>query len=166
MSRFETVIQFVRPLLALASIKTPYFERVCASPQICINRSDHELFRLSEYFPNRATPKIPDAELWARAIEKVKEDRGASTAAIEIPTQLRHYEDRKWFLATQVAEVEKFRVQSSQDFVDLAALLARGELIPLPAVTENYLLFGVGARADDKPLSRFVDDHNIALYNE
>ena len=123
--------------------------------------------RLSEYLTNQVNLKIPDAELWARAVEKVKEDRGATGgAAIEIPTQLRHYEDRKWFLATQVAEVEKFDVQSSQDFVDLAALLERGELVSLPAVTETYVLFGVGARVDDGPFSRFVDDHNIALYNE
>ena len=45
-------------------------------------------------------------------------------------------------------------------------MLERGELVSLPAVTENYILFGVGARADDGPFSRYVDDHNIALYNE
>ncbi|MDQ6651908.1 MAG: DUF5715 family protein [Acidobacteriota bacterium] len=123
--------------------------------------------RLSEYLANHVNLKIPDAELWAQAVEKVKEDRGASGgAAIEIPTQLRHYEDRHWFLATQVAEVEKFNLQSCQDFVDLAAMLERGELVSLPPVTETYVLFGVGARADDGAFSRFVDDHNIALYNE
>jgi hypothetical protein len=110
-------------------------------------------------------------DLWSRAVEKVKEDRGTSEAvAIEIPSQLRHYEDRHWFLATQVAEVEKFNVHSCQDFVDLAAMLQRGELLPLPAVTENYILFGVGARADDGPFSRYLQDnnvaHNIAIYND
>jgi hypothetical protein len=123
--------------------------------------------RLSEYLANRAGPQTTSAELWARAVEKVKEDRGATgAAAIEIPTQLRHYEDRHWFLATQVAEVEKFNVRSCQDFVDLAGMLQRGELVPLPAVTENYILFGVGARADDGAFTRFVDEQNIALYNE
>jgi hypothetical protein len=123
--------------------------------------------RQSDYLANRASPETTDADLWARAVEKVKEDRGGTGgAAIEIPTQLRHYEDRHWFLATQVAEVEKFNVQSCQDFVDLAALLERGELVSLPAVTENYILFGVGARVDDGAFSRYVDDHNIALYNE
>lgn len=123
--------------------------------------------RQSDYLANRASPQTTDADLWARAVDKVKEDRGETGgAAIEIPTQLRHYEDRHWFLATQVAEVEKFNVQSCQDFVDLAALLERGELVSLPAVTENYILFGVGARVDDGAFSRYVDDHNIALYNE
>ena len=109
----------------------------------------------------------PPAADWAQAVAKVKEDRGANgNVALEIPTQLRHYEDRHWFLATQVAEVEKFHVQSCQDFVDLAALLERGELVSLPAVTDTYVLFGVGARADDGPFNRYVDDHNIALYSE
>ena len=127
--------------------------------------------RQSEYLANRASPQTTDADLWARAVERIKEDRGETGgAAIEIPTQLRHYEDRHWFLATQVAEVEKFNVQSCQDFVDLAALLERGELVSLPAVTENYILFSVGARVDDGAFSRYVHDHdigqNIALYNE
>lgn len=123
--------------------------------------------RQSEYSANQANPPDTDADLWARAVEKVKEDRGESGgAALQIPTQLRHYEDRHWFLATQVAEVEKFNVQSCQDFGDLAALLQRGELVSLPAVTESYILFGVGARADDGAFSRYVDRNNIALYNE
>jgi len=120
-----------------------------------------------EYSTHQVTIPTTDADLWARAVEKVKEARGSTGgAALVIPTQLRHYEDRHWFLATQVAEVEKFSVQSCQDFVDLAALLERGELVSLPAVTENYILFGVGAKADDEAFSRFVEDHNIALYNE
>lgn len=124
-----------------------------------------------------ANPGSPEtsADLWARAVEKVKEDRGGTGAvAIEIPTQLRHYEDRHWFLATQVAAVEEFNVHSCQDFVDLAGMIERGELVSLPAVSENYILFGVGARADDKAFSRFVagnnDDtnapHSIAIYND
>jgi hypothetical protein len=100
-------------------------------------------------------------------MEKVKEDRGqAENVALEIPTQLRHYEDRHWFLATQVAEVKKFNVQSAQDFVDLAALIERGEMVSLPPVTDTYILFGVGAKADGGVFTRWVDDHDIELYNE
>src|SRR2546423_1753798 len=77
--------------------------------------------RHSGYFARQTNPQTTDADRWARAVDKVKEDRGNTAgAAIEIPTQLRHYEDRHWFLATQVAEVQKFHVQACQDFVDLA----------------------------------------------
>jgi uncharacterized protein DUF5715 len=108
-----------------------------------------------------------DSDLWKRAVEKVKEDRGdTGSAAIEIPPELRHYSDRRWFLATQVAEVRKSSVQSCQDFVDLAAMIERGEMVSLPAVTDNYVLFGVGANVDDGVFSRYVDDKNIELYDE
>ncbi len=108
-----------------------------------------------------------DPDLWARSMEKVKEDRGETgNVALEIPAQLRHYEDRHWFLATQVAEVRKFNLQPVQDFVDLAAMIQRGEMVSVPAVTDTYILFGVGAKADDGAFTRWVDDHNIELYHD
>ena len=116
---------------------------------------------------NAASLRPADPELWARSMEKVKEVRAETeNVALEIPTQLRHYEDRHWFLATQVAEVKKFNVQSVQDFVDLAAMLQRGELTSVPAVTDTYILFGVGARADNGAFTRWVDDHNVELYGD
>ena len=108
-------------------------------------------------------------ELWAQAVEKVKADRGdaANTkAAAEVPPELRHYEDRHWFLATQVAEVRQHNIQTCQDFVDLAAMIERGEMVAVPAVTDTYVLFGVGAKADDDVFSRYEGEHNIGLYNE
>lgn len=107
-------------------------------------------------------------ELWAEGVEKVKADRGeeAAKVALVIPPQLQHYEERRWFLATQVAEVHKQNVQSCQDFIDLAAMIVRGEMSKVPAATESYILFGVGAKADDDVFSRYQDDHNVELYNE
>jgi Family of unknown function (DUF5715) len=105
---------------------------------------------------------------WEDAVAKVKEDRGesANQGGIEVPTQLRHYEDPHWFLATQVAEVKKYNVQTSQDFIDLASMIERGELVPLPALTDTYILFGVGATADDHRFSRYQDDQSVDLYAE
>ena len=108
-----------------------------------------------------------DPDLWARSLEKVKEDRGdTGNVALEIPPELRHYNDRHWFLATQVAEVRKFNVQRCQDFVDLAAMIERGELVPVPAVTDTYILFGVGARVDGGVFTRYVANQNIELNDE
>src|SRR5713101_4267915 len=108
-----------------------------------------------------------DPDLWARSMEKVKEDRGETgNVALEIPTELRHYQDRHWFLATQVAEVKKFNVQSVRDFVDLTAMIQRGEILSVPAVTDTYILFGVGAKADNGAFTRWVDGHNIQLYDD
>ena len=104
---------------------------------------------------------------WAEAVEKVKADRGeAAGGAIEIPAELKHYTDRHWFLATQVAEVDKYKVQTCQDFLDLAAMIERGELVTVPAVTDSYVLFGVGQKADDEPFTKYEDEHNVGLYDE
>src|SRR2546429_4123448 len=114
-----------------------------------------------------ATIHSADPNLWARSMERVKEDRAETErVALEIPPELRHYEDRHWFLATQVAEVKKFNVQPVQDFVDLAAMLERGELVPVPAVTDTYILFGVGARVDGGVFTRYVANQNIELNDE
>jgi hypothetical protein len=116
---------------------------------------------------NAASLRNADPDLWARSMERVKEDRGGiGNVAIEIPTELRHYEDRHWFLATQVAEVKKFSVQSVQDFVELAAMIQRGELVSVPAVTGTYILYGVGAKADNGAFTRWVDDHDVELYDD
>ncbi len=108
-----------------------------------------------------------DPDLWTRSMEKVKEDRAETEkVALEIPTELRHYEDRHWFLATQVAEVKKFNVQPVQDFVDLAAMISRSEVVPVPAVTDTYILFGVAARVDGGVFTRYVANQNIELNDE
>ncbi len=108
-----------------------------------------------------------DPDLWTRSLEKVKEDRGdTGNVALEIPPELRHYEDRHWFLATQVAEVRKFNLQRCQDFVDLAAMIERGEVVSVPAVTDTYILFGVGARVDGSAFTRYVANQNLELNDE
>src|SRR6185503_15682222 len=115
--------------------------------------------------PGTATAtRASDPDLWARSMERVKEARGDSgNVAIEIPTELRHYDERRWFLGAQVAEVKKFNLQPVQDFVDLAASVQRGEMVPLPAVTDTYILFGVGARVDGDAFTRYVADQNLKL---
>jgi hypothetical protein len=107
-------------------------------------------------------------ELWEQAIARVKEDRGevAGSAPLEIPPELRHYEERRWFLATQVAEVRKHNLVTSQDFLDLATKLKNGELVGVPAVTDTYVLFGVGQIANDDPFARHENDRNVELYSE
>lgn len=107
-------------------------------------------------------------ELWEQAIARVKEDRGeaAGAAPLEIPPELRHYPERRWFLATQVAEVRKHNLVTSQDFLDLATKLKNGDLVGVPPVTDTYVLFGVGQIANDDAFARHENDRNVELYNE
>ena len=82
--------------------------------------------------------KSTSADAWAEAIEKVKADRGEQgKGAIEIPSELKHYSDRHWFLATQVAEIDKYNVHTCQDFLDLAAMIERGELVAVPSAPKQ-----------------------------
>src|SRR5215213_10713682 len=97
---------------------------------------------------------------WNVALEKVKAERDASLAgALEIPPELKHYEERYWFLATQVAEIEKYRVHLCHDYLDLAGMIERRELVSLPAVTDTYILFGIGQRANEEPFEPFEEDN-------
>jgi hypothetical protein len=70
-------------------------------------------------------------------------------AAVTTPTELKHYDERYWFLATQIADVAKHNVHSCQDYFDLAAMIQRGELVSVPGVTASYVLYGVAQRVDD-----------------
>ena len=108
----------------------------------------------SSYVGANGTSSTADA--WTLAVEKVKAARGETeNGPVEIPSELKHYSERYWNLATQVAEIEKHRVYTAQDFLDLATMIQRGEMVPVPAVTDTYVLYGVGQRADDTQFTTF-----------
>ncbi|HEU5131020.1 MAG TPA: DUF5715 family protein [Pyrinomonadaceae bacterium] len=111
----------------------------------------------ANFTPSIATPD------WNLAVEQVKAERDASLGgALEIPPELKHYEERHWFLATQVAEIEKYRVHTCQDYLDLAGMIERHDLVPIPAVTDSYILFGIGQRANEEPFEPFEDANQNA----
>ncbi|HEV8135200.1 MAG TPA: DUF5715 family protein [Pyrinomonadaceae bacterium] len=125
--------------------------------------------RVPRQIPATELPHLAnnDAADWNLAVEQVKADRGPEGAgAIEVPTELKHYPERHWFLATQVAEIAKYQIHTCQDYVDLAAAIERGEMVEVPWVTDTYVLFGVAAKADDSVFARYEDDHELGLYSE
>jgi hypothetical protein len=87
------------------------------------------------------------------AARKVEEDRGEPTgnrAEIKVPAELKLYQDRRRFLAIQVAEWREQKYEIPEDFYELAEMAGRGEFISLPSVTPDYILYGVGLKADDE----------------
>jgi hypothetical protein len=117
--------------------------------------------RTNSSFTTSSNDTSNTVDEWARAVEKVRADRGeAAGSPAETPPELRHYSERYWFLATQVAEVEQHRVYVFQDFLDLASMIQRGEMVPVPAVTDSYVLYGVGQRADDSEFTPFQKDRS------
>ena len=119
--------------------------------------------RLVQSTTESNSPPNTNGVEWNVAVDKVKGERDASLGgSLEIPPELKHYEERYWFLATQVAEVEKYRVHLCQDYLDLAGMIERRELVPLPAVTDDYILFGIGQRANEDPFEPFDDANKNA----
>lgn len=108
---------------------------------------------------NNAT-NVVTFELWQQAVEKVKADRDESMRGgfAETPPELKHYEKRYWFLATQIAEVARYNIPTCQDYFDLAAMLQRGEMVSVPGVTDTYVLYGVAQRVDD---SEFTSEPGV-----
>lgn len=115
-------------------------------------------YRADDAF-NNSNSASNHVDAWTQAVEKVKADRGeAAGGPAETPPELRHYGERYWFLATQVAEIDKQKVYLCQDFLDLATLLKRGEMVPVPAVTDSYVLYGVGQAANDAEFTTFEEE--------
>jgi hypothetical protein len=95
-------------------------------------------------------------EQWQQAVEKIKADRGGGVA--ETPSELKHYDERYWFLAAQIAEVTRYNIPTCQDYFELAAMLQRREMVSVPGVTDTYVLYGVAQRVDDSEFKS--DDEN------
>jgi Family of unknown function (DUF5715) len=122
-------------------------------------------YRLQQTTADSSNLTNTSGEAWVQGIQKIKERRADAGGPIETPPELRHYSDRHWFLATQVAEIEKHNIHTCQDFFDLAELIRRGEIVAVPPVTDTYLLYGVGEKADDEAFTRYEDDRSVEVYN-
>ena len=112
--------------------------------------------------PNQVsnTTNVATFGQWQEAVEKVKADRDESMRGgfAETPPELRHYDERYWFLATQIAEVARYNIPTCQDYFDLAAMLQRGEMVSVPGVTNTFVLYGVAQRVDD---SEFTSEPGV-----
>ena len=112
-----------------------------------------------------------EAVSWREAARRVNEDRGEPTgnqARIVVPQQLRHYSDTRRFLAIQVAEHRKHGFETPHDFASLAGMIRRGELTELQSVSQNYILYGLGASASAEPFAHYdrARRRSVPLYNE
>ena len=93
-------------------------------------------------------------QTWTEAVRRVEEgrrERVGSRVVVPIPAELRHYDDRRRFLAVQAAETREQAYPVPQDDADLAALARSGELVEMEPVGEAYVLYGVGAHASGEP---------------
>ena len=110
----------------------------------------------------RGTATAPPKEAaavdpWKQAIDRVEQDRGEAMgrhATVEIPAELRHYADRRRFLAVQAAD-SRTNDSIVRDFADLAQLIQRGQLVEMKPLGDDYVLYGVGQNVEGEPFSHF-----------
>ena len=108
------------------------------------------------------TPTIE--QLWKAAADKVEENRNEPSgirADVTVPEQLKRYANPHMFLATQAAEAHRTGFQLPGDYCDLANLASSGQLVELPIVTPEYVLFGIGGITTDGPITYY--DSGLAL---
>jgi hypothetical protein len=117
--------------------------------------------------PPTIAPKQVDP--WKEAARKVEEDRGepvGKKAQVDVPAELKHYSDRRRFLAVQVAEWREQKFDLPHDYADLVELIRSGELVEMEPLGKDYILYGVGANATDEPLTHYdrATGENIPLF--
>jgi hypothetical protein len=88
------------------------------------------------------------------AIAEVEEPRGRR-GRITVSPQLRLYEDSRRFLAVQMADSRERGYALPADDAELAGLVLRGELVELPAMTDDYVLYEPGTAVQEDPLTHF-----------
>jgi Family of unknown function (DUF5715) len=111
----------------------------------------------------------PPADPLTLALTKVEEDRQEATgraAVVEVPAELKHYSDRRWFLAVQLAEAHKLGCRPPTDFCELVRLIRAGELVEMPQCGDDHLLYGVGERATEDLFTHYdpTTGKDIPLY--
>jgi hypothetical protein len=116
-------------------------------------------------------PQVPGPAVnrWREAAKRVEEDRGQPTgrgARVRVPTQLLHYADKRRFLAIQVAGWREQNYELPHDDAGLARLIRKGEYVEVKPVTDDYILYGVGANATGEPLFHYdvSSGREITLY--
>jgi hypothetical protein len=101
---------------------------------------------------------VPEVETWRSAALKVEEDRHEPmglAAKVDVPSELRHYENRHRFLAIQVAESREQDLPLPHDYPELVQLIHDGGLVEMKPLGQDYILYGVGASATLAPFTHF-----------
>jgi hypothetical protein len=104
--------------------------------------------------PQLSSAPAPAPGTLEAAIAQVEEVRG-SAGRIEVPDELKHHEDRRRFLAVQMADSQERSYRLPDDEADLAEMIQSGELVEMPALGGDYVLYDLGTDVRDDPLVHY-----------
>jgi Family of unknown function (DUF5715) len=95
---------------------------------------------------------------WKEAVRKVEQDRGEAMgrkAPVDVPNELRHYADRRRFLAVQAADSLAQVAAIPHDFAGLVLSIQRHQFFEMKPLGEDYILYGVGQNAGGAPFAHY-----------
>ena len=107
----------------------------------------------------RIIPEEPPPDPLKSAYALVEQERNQPVgrkARVEVPTPLKHYSDRRRFLAVQLAEWRNQSYKPPADYADLALLIQQRHLVEMVPVSDVHVLYGAGESATDSPFSHFL----------
>jgi hypothetical protein len=104
--------------------------------------------------PSPEITQPPDPVTWAAAVASVEERRG-STEPLHTPSELLHYQDKRRFLAVQMADTREEEYELPHDQAELAQMIQRGELVEVKALGPDHLLYDVGTSLREDPLTHY-----------
>ena len=112
-----------------------------------------------------ASAPAPEPGTWEAAIAQVEEVRG-SAGRVLVPDELKHYEDHRRFLAVQMADSQERSYRLPDGEADLAEMIQRGDVVEMPPLGDDYILYGVGANASDDGFMHYdtATGQNIPLF--
>jgi len=112
-----------------------------------------------------ASAPAPEPGTWEAAIAQVEEVRG-SAGRVLVPDELKHYEDHRRFLAVQMADSQERSYRLPDGEADLAEMIQRGDVVEMPPLGDDYLLYDQGTDATDDPLVHYDPDSgkDVALF--
>jgi hypothetical protein len=74
---------------------------------------------------------------------------------VEVPDELKHYEDHRRFLAVQMADSQDRQYRLPDDEADLAEMIRQGEVVEMAPLGDDYVLYDLGTDATDDPLVHY-----------
>jgi uncharacterized protein DUF5715 len=112
-----------------------------------------------------APAPVPEPGTLEAAIAQVEEVRG-SAGRVEVPEELKHYEDHRRFLAVQMADSQERNYRLPDDEADLAEMIQRGDLVEMPPLGADYVLYDLGTDVTDDPLVHYdpVSGKDVTLF--
>jgi hypothetical protein len=104
--------------------------------------------------PNGQGTPSPDGFTWEQAVARVEEVRGGGSP-VQVPVELRHYTDRRKFLAIQIADSQANNFDLPHDMGELAIMIRKGDMVELPRLGRDHMLYEVGEDAREDPLEHW-----------